>query len=256
MCAVEQGNPAAFVLRRGPVGCLLLHGFPSSPAEMRPLGQYLAQHNISVFAPLLPGFGTIPEDLRGVRWLDWVAAGEAGFQHLERYCSTVVLCGLSMGGTLALFLSVHLPVAGVVAMAPAIRVRDRRFEWAHLLRVFYRWVGSGSQTQPGSSAQVRPPVWHYRRYPPNAVVQFRTLVRATRRALPRVRLPTLILQGRLDGSLDPEGARLVDDRISAKDKTLVWLEHSRHNLAVGVEREQAFEQVHAFIERVAGLRDA
>jgi carboxylesterase len=252
MSVAKQGNPFRFIHRRGPLGCLLLHGFPGSPAEMRPLGRFLAERDISVFAPVLPGFATIPEDLRGVRWLDWVAAGEAGLYLLERGCSTLFVCGLSMGGALALFLGAHVPVAGVIALAPALRVRDRRFEWAHLLAPFHRWVASGRGQEGAPVPQGGVPTWHYRRYPANALVQFLNLVRATRRTLRKVQRPTLIVQSRADGTLYPEGARWAYEQIPAADKTLLWLERSRHNVVVGEERERVFEEVCHFIERVAG----
>ena len=37
---IDQVQPFAF--DRGPIGCVLLHGFTAAPKEMRPLGDYLA----------------------------------------------------------------------------------------------------------------------------------------------------------------------------------------------------------------------
>lgn len=253
----QQGNPAPFFYQQGPVGCLLLHGFTGSPAEMRPLGQYLAERDVTVFAPLLPGFGTIPEDLHGVHWPDWVAAAEAGLLHLRRHCAPLLLCGLSMGGALALYLAAQhgrtpdaaFPLAGVAALAPAIRPRDRRFEWLPLLRFFRTWsepsMGPGDLADP----QNRALGWHYRRYPIEAAVQVRGLVHATRRSLHWIDLPTLIVQTPNDSSLEPEGARWAYQQIPAADKALVWLKRSGHNVLIDVEREEVFAQVHRLIVR-------
>jgi len=252
MSILERGKPSPFTYLRGPVGCLLIHGFPGTPAEMRPLGEYLAGRGYSVMAPLLPGFGTVPEDLRGVRWYDWPAAAEAAYVRLSRRCRAVVICGLSMGGAIALYLAPRLPVAGIVAMAPALRMRDRRFELTHLLRWGIPWVEPGNAPDDLADPRNRALTWHYRRYPSVALGELLNMVRAARRALPRVQVPVLIFQSPRDGLLDPEGARWAYGRIPATDKELVWLQRSGHNIAVDVEREEIFGRIADFVDRVCG----
>jgi len=217
---------------------------------MRPLGDYLAERDISVFAPLLPGFGTIPEDLWGVHWRDWVAAAEAGLHRLQHNCRTLFVCGLSMGGALALYLAAHLEIAGVAALAPAIRHHDRRFEWLPWIASFRPWM----RPQPGpddlADPQARALSWHYRRYPTWAAGQVSHLVRAARRSLRQIQVPVLIVQSPRDSQFTPEGARWAYEQIPAEDKTLIWLERSGHNIAIDVEREKVFAQVHGLITRV------
>jgi carboxylesterase len=253
MQVVERGNPAPFAHQRGPLGCLLLHGFPGSPAEMRLLGDYLAERDVSVVAPLLPGMGTIPEDLRGVRWGDWVAVAEAGLDELRANCSTIFLCGLSMGGALSLYLASRVPVAGVAALAPAIRMRDHRFDLAPVLSPLRPWVEASDSPEDLADPQNRALTWHYQRYPSVAVRQVVYLVRAMRRSLQQIRCPVLIVQSPRDGPLNPEGARWAYERIPVADKCLVWLQRSGHNIVVDVEREEVFAQTYRFIARVAGL---
>lgn len=250
MPVLECGNPAPFTCLRGPVGCVLIHGFPGAPAEMRLLGEYLAGRGISVMAPLLPGFGTVPEDLRGVRWYDWPAAAEAAFFRLSRHCRAVVICGLSMGGAIALYLAPRLPAAGIVAMAPALRLRDRRFEWAHLLGRVISWVGPSSAPDDLADPRNRALTWHYRRHPGAVLAELLVLVRAARRSLPHIRVPVLIFQSPRDGLLNPEGALWAYGRIGSVEKELVWLERSGHNIAVDVEREDIFRRIADFVGRV------
>lgn len=218
---------------------------------MRPLGEYLAERNLTVWAPLLPGHGTIPQDLYGVGWRDWVASAEAGLLHLYRRCSAVCVVGLSLGGTLALYLAAHFRMAGAAALSPAIRLHDRRFEWVCWLAPFVRWVGP-NRREDLADPQARALTWHYRRYPVEAVVQVSHLIRATRRELSRVQAPVLIVQSQRDGLLHPQGARWAYGRVPVADKTLVWLECSGHNVAVDVEREEVFERVYGFVTRVTG----
>ena len=64
-------DPSAFILEGGSVGILLIHGFTGSTTEMRLVGEYLNQHDITVSAPCLPGHGTTIEDLNQRQWSDW-----------------------------------------------------------------------------------------------------------------------------------------------------------------------------------------
>ncbi len=249
MLVSEQGHPGPFSFPRGPVACLLIHGFAASPAEMRPLGEYLAERGITVSAPLLPGHGTVPEDLRRVTWVDWVASAGAALMRLQRAHSTIFLCGLSMGAMVNFHLAAQQPVAGVIALSPAVRPRNKRFRWAHLLGSLQPWVVPDHEHDDLADPQNRALSWHYRRYPGWGAAQFANMVQAGRRALPRVQAPTLIVQSPRDGTLDAEGARWAYERIPAEDKTLVWLERSGHNIVIDVEREQIFEQVFTFIQQ-------
>ena len=60
------------------VGVLLIHGWTSSPQEMRDLGKHLAGQGHTVLGLRLPGHATRPADLKRMRWRDWLAAVEDG----------------------------------------------------------------------------------------------------------------------------------------------------------------------------------
>jgi esterase/lipase len=69
MCIAGQGDPTPFEEWHGEAGCLLLHSFPGSPAELREVGAYLGQRGISVVVPALPGGAPGGLAARGVRRL-------------------------------------------------------------------------------------------------------------------------------------------------------------------------------------------
>src|SRR5262249_50914792 len=58
------------------LGCLLVHGFTATPAEMRPLGEALAARGFPVRGVRLAGHGTSVEDLARTGWRDWYASVE------------------------------------------------------------------------------------------------------------------------------------------------------------------------------------
>src|SRR4051812_28985686 len=99
---------------RAASGVLLVHGFRSSPASLRPLAEELAARGFSVDLPRLPGHGTHFRDMLPTRYDHWRTHVAASARALAARTERVVLVGLSMGGTLALDIasSGAAPVAG------------------------------------------------------------------------------------------------------------------------------------------------
>ncbi|MFW6188532.1 MAG: alpha/beta hydrolase, partial [Actinomycetota bacterium] len=117
----------------GPAGALVLHGFTGVPFSVRPWGRALHEAGAEVVGPVLPGHGTRWEDLAGVRWEQWRDAAAAHVRELRARHDVVVVCGLSMGGALALHLAALLPVDGVVAVNPALSLVSRASRFAAAL---------------------------------------------------------------------------------------------------------------------------
>ena len=125
----------------GRVGVLLVHGFTGSPASMRPWGEYLAAAGLTVRVPRLPGHGTRWQDMNDTRWSDWYREAERGLDELRACCDTVVIGGLSMGGSLCIRLAEQRgpDIDGVILVNPVLttEVRGNR-----LLPVAVRVVAS------------------------------------------------------------------------------------------------------------------
>jgi len=246
MFVAGGADPAPFEAWRGEIGCLLLHGFPGSPSEMRELGQYLADRDVSVIAPLLPGMGKEPAALHGVRWEDWLRAAAKHLRRLQEHCAYTFVGGLSMGGALALYLAAEVPTAGLVAICPAILLRNRFAALLPIAQHFLHWV------ELGEDKDLRDPTapqrqFYYTRVPAAAAAQVYRLTKAAWKVAPSVRVPTLIVQSRHDGSLRSEGASALFARLGTEDKHTLWLERSGHNALIDVERETVFREAYAFI---------
>jgi len=105
----------------GPDGALVIHGFTGTPQSMRSLAQAFATAGFTTELPLLPGHGTAVADMIPTTWDDWSAAAEAAYVDLAGRCRHVVVAGLSMGGTLAVWLAAHhSEIAGLIAINAAV----------------------------------------------------------------------------------------------------------------------------------------
>jgi len=84
-------------------GVLLLHGLSDSPYSMRSLGLNLHEAGAWVLGLRVPGHGTAPSGLAGVRWEDMAAAVQLAMRHLQEKVGSrpLYIVGYSNGGALA-----------------------------------------------------------------------------------------------------------------------------------------------------------
>ncbi|MBC7262778.1 MAG: alpha/beta fold hydrolase [Chloroflexi bacterium] len=247
-------QPDAFYFTSGPVGCLLLHEFMGSPAEMRSMGEYLAEKGFTVSGPLLPGHGTEPNNLSNIHWRDWWAAAEEAFYELRNKCHLVFVAGFSMGALLALRLAAYHPVRGLILMAPAIAEGNLR-SGLTLLRHYARGgcVPLERDDSIGESKMCLN-IWRYDKAPIRAIFQVYRLQKEVMPFLSRVVVPTLIFQGQYDQILGPDAGALTYEAIASSDKELVFLEHSGHFLTVGADREFVWRKAAEWMMARAGGR--
>ncbi len=236
----------AFELGDGPTGCLFLHGFTSSPQVLRSLGQHLADRGIAVSAPRLPGHGTTWQDLATHDATQWVDAADEAFEKLEAATEEAFVLGFSFGGAVALDLASRYRgrVAGLVLLAPFLGSKDpRRFLSPVIRRVVRTLPWGGNDTaDPDAEREIV-----YERVPTGAVHRMLTYVKTVHRKLPQVDVPVLILHGRNDHTAPPVYAQLAYERVSSRDKELVWLDRSYHILPFDYDREEVFRRTYEFI---------
>jgi carboxylesterase len=107
-----------FTLNGGQPAVLLVHGYPGTPMEMRPLADALHEQGWSCRGILLPGFGTQIESLPQTVWTEWLDAVMDALAALKRDHAPVLLAGHSMGGSVAISAAARFPVDGLILLAP------------------------------------------------------------------------------------------------------------------------------------------
>lgn len=229
---------------RGPVACLLLHGFAGSPAEIRPLAEYLAAREITVRAPLLPGHGTDPEDLRGIQWSQWVRAAETELGALRERHGVVHVVGFSMGGLVALYLAAHYEVASVTTLSCPIKLADWRQILVPLAKHFIKDYPAHI-----SNPEIALELQSYDRFPVDAIHSVLRLARQVRKDLHRVTAPLLVVQGDRDRWIVPDSDAHIVAGVSSQIRESLRLPGRNHLITLERGREEVFRAVHAHIER-------
>jgi carboxylesterase len=249
-----------FFRANGPVGCLVVHGFASSPAEVRWLAEHLADAGFTVYAPRLPGHGSHPRDLGRVRRHDWLLALHDAYTLLANQCEQIVLIGHSLGGLLALRLSLDVPAAGVAVLGSPVQFAPGLIHYSRWLKLVLPYTDQtdrgplgdrvrAEQTRRGEPALGRV---RYDRWASAGVAELYALSREVDRRLPDVRAPLLLIYSNADETAPPVNGIRIRARAASADKTLTVLKRSGHNLPIDLERDTVFAETAAFARRVTG----
>jgi carboxylesterase len=236
----------------GSVGCLLLHGFTGTPQNVRPLADYLQRRGLTVSVPRIAGHGTSVDDLDATGPDDWLGTAEAALAELRGKVDSIVVGGISLGGTYTLELARrHRDLLGIVVMAapvldiPALAevVQDPNRPKA----ITAPWASVGALTSDIASGGIT-----YMEMPLDALERGLGLVRRVREGLAEVTCPTLLIYGDHDAIVDKANGPYVLEHLGSADKRLLPLDDSAHEITLDYGKERIMVEVHDFIRRLVG----
>src|SRR5262245_25332917 len=245
---------------RRPLGCLLVHGFTGTPAEMRPLGEALAARGFPVLGVRLAGHGTDVAALTRTRAEEWIASVEEGAARLRATVSRLAVIGMSMGSLLALHHAARRPaeVEALGLCRTPLRLSDWRLRVLplvpHVARLARRYAlipkENGGPDVADPVARAASP--SYRAVPLAGVVELLRLQRTVRPELGRIRQPALLLHGRHDHSVPLANLALLRQRLGSHAVETHVLERSWHVITIDYDREEVARLAGDFLERVEG----
>jgi carboxylesterase len=242
---------------KDPYGVLLLHGFAASLDCVKGVELRIQEQALPEITPTLRGHGAgSPEALRGVVWRDWVSDAEAALDDLGKDAEKVIVVGYSMGGLVALNLAAdHRNVVDSIILAATAIEMATPFAADHPLHPLLPLVAHLRARQPMPSHAGTDSVY-FPWAPASAYAELLEFAEATRRRLPEVYVPALILQGRKDSVVAPQSADIIFDGIAtpAWDKRVLWFENTDHIIFCDCERDAATLAVVSYVRERAGLR--
>ncbi|MCH9670627.1 MAG: alpha/beta fold hydrolase [Gammaproteobacteria bacterium] len=196
------------------LGVVLVHGFLSSPAEVRPLAESLRAAGYPVFGVRLAGHGTSPWDLRDRTWDDWLDSVARGWALMQSMCDRVVLAGFSTGAGLALRFAASQPkgLAAVVAISAAVKFRNPAMSFVplvHSANQFVRLVSSAEGILLFSDNDPEHPDINYQHIPVRALNELRKLSEEVVEQLPNIAADVFVMHGDADPVIDPESLEII-----------------------------------------------
>jgi carboxylesterase len=246
-------------MAKHPFGVLIVHGFTSSLDCVRDIAPPLEAMGLPIRTPVLRGHGETPEALRGVVWQDWVDDGTAALRDLLNEAEKAIIVGHSMGT----LVTVHLAadhrgaVDSVVLAAPLVQLasplapgRPFGFLVPLLKRVLTKWDMPPKYAEPELAQYDTNYPWA----PMEAISQLLAFSGATRKRLPEVSVPALILQSRNDNTVAPESADIAYREIGTapQDKRVVWFERTEHEMFRDCESDSVVEAVADYVQERIG----
>ena len=232
----------------GPVGVLVLHGFTGNPGSMRELAERLAAAGHTVDLPLLPGHGTVIEDMIPTGWNDWLAAAEARYAALAARTDQVVVVGLSMGGALTAWLgSEHQEIAGLVCINAVVSVPPGMREAVQEV------LATGADRFDGIGSDIADPDVTESAYKETPLAPLLTLFDAADSLgddrLGRITSPMLIITSTQDHVVPPDNSDVIAREVAGPVERLVC-ERSYHVVTQDFDKELVFEATVDFVAKV------
>lgn len=233
----------------GPHGVLVLHGFTGNPQSMLGLAEAFAAAGFAVDLPLLPGHGTSVDDLAETGWDDWAAAAESAYLALAATVERVVVAGLSMGGSLTVWLASHHPeIAGIVCINPAVEIAPE------MAKGVQEMLDGGIDRIPAIGGDVADPDQREKAYEETPLRPLLSLAEAADRFrgdLGRIACPVLLLNSPQDHVVDPVNSEILAGAVSGPVER-VTLERSYHVATLDYDRELIEVRAIDFARRVTG----
>ena len=235
---VMIGAEPLFLQRGNEIGILMIHGFTSSPGDFGELANFLAEKNITVYAPLLPGHGTHPRDLKLVSHQDWINSAQQALDLLDTKKKFVL--GYSMGGTLALTLAAKNNLDGVISINSAIFLANRYVAFIPLLRLVETYTAKKSEDIIRFIDEKRVV---YDSTPLDSITELQKLINTVQ--LQKITEPILIFQADKDKIILPESADYIYSNVNSEDKILISLANSTHSKINN--QDETFSRLYEFI---------
>ncbi|PNX52507.1 MAG: hypothetical protein BV458_09220 [Thermoplasmata archaeon M9B2D] len=235
------------------IAFLLVHGFCAAPDEMGTLGQFLESLGIASYAVQLAGHGTAPEELKRTRWIDWYNSVENAFTLVKTWNPKhLFVAGLSMGAALsALLASENQDIDGLILIAPALRIDGVLPKLVPILKYVLRDrdVDVIKAQEPYDIKRTK-----YAKEPVSAYHELFKLQKRVRKKMSNITLPTLIIQGTDDKTINPVNGKIAYEAISSEMKELHMIEGAEHVITCHSTRTQAYAYIQEFITGVTSKK--
>ncbi|MCE9622682.1 MAG: alpha/beta fold hydrolase [Actinomycetia bacterium] len=232
-------------------GALVIHGLTSNPDSMRGIAKALAAAGFHVELPLLPGHGTVMEDLVPIRWSDFVTAVEAAYETLAARVDKVVVVGLSLGGALTLRVGANHPeVAGLVCVNPAAEPQA-----PEIIEMLQGMLDGGTEVMPGIRGDIADPDATESGYDGTSLPTLFSLLVDGLAPLAGeysgMHMPMLLMNSPQDHVVEPRQSEFLAANYGGPIER-ISLDRSFHVATLDYDKDLIIEATVAFAQRVTG----
>jgi len=241
---MEGAGP--FFYQGNKVGIIMIHGGGGGTcADLKLLAEDLHdKEGYTISVPLLPGYGTSPEDLMNTPMQDWYDHLEKEVKTLQQKCENIYMGGHSMGGVLSLISASKNDFDGIFSISTPYDLKGilpKLIPLAKLFRIKYHSVDSDIFREETGGLWIG-----YNKIPVNIGNKIILLLKEMKKVLHMIRCPALLLQGRFDSEIKKSSMENISNAIKSKIKKSVWLEQG-HPILLCNEHDRIVSEIISFI---------
>lgn len=236
---------AEFLEGSAEIGVLVIHGFTGSTQSMRPIAYALNKRGYTVSMPRLAGHGTTAQDMATTGHQDWIKSVEDAYSKLKEKVKNIYVFGLSMGGTLSLYVAQKHDIKGIITVNAAVQMPDEFVQLANNPQVPDYFDGIGSDIKKEGVKE-----WAYPQTPKKCVAEIAKLCDIVRDKLNTIKQPILIFKSLEDHVVPPTNQNYIFDHIGSTVNTLIDLHDSYHVATLDNDAPFIIESTIKFIEKI------
>ena len=232
---------------------LLLHGFTSSPLVFRKMAKYFFEAEFSVYAPVIAGHGSTPDDFSKTNITDWKKSAEEAYEKLKKDYQKVFIVGNSFGGNLAIWLAANNDVDGLVSLGTPVWLRYHNFIKFRLwlygwMKKYYhkpKWNLGLEELQQEDDRS-------YPIIPIKALSSFIAFVeKETVVNLKKIKSPIMVIQANGDRVVHPRSAKHIYDNLNHEQKSIHLIDAKVHDvISSATDSQEVFEKINQFFNSI------
>jgi len=232
------------------IGILFLHGGGGGTcADLKSLAEDLHKKGgYTIKIPLLPGYGTTPEDLRSTPINAWKDFIEREIEILKQKCNKIIVGGHSMGGILTLIFASKHNFDGIFTISAPSGIKIFGIKLVPLIKPFLKFYKLPDVDKMREETGGK---WvGYDRIPLNIVSKINKLMKEMKSVLSKITSPAILFQGRLDSYIKDDSMDFIYEKVNSKKKKRIWLENNDHPILDSPDHNQIVSELNKFISEI------
>ncbi|WP_271853549.1 alpha/beta hydrolase [Planococcus maritimus] len=226
-------------------GVLCIHGFTGGPFEVEPFADYLSEQTDWIIEiPTLPGHGE-KLDLGDQRAEVWMMEAELALKRLKAQADRVIVVGFSMGGLIAMYLSMRYKIDRLVLLSAAVKYISP-VQIREEVREAIRDLVSKRINQ---NALYHLYEYKFRNTPIRSTIEFLRVVKTVEPYYRLIDVPAFIVQGEKDGVVPPSAAQHIYDHLGSTEKHLYHSATGKHLICYSDDVAEWFPKALEFMRK-------
>lgn len=210
-------------------GCMLIHGYTTTPDEINELSNMLNNEGYTVLSITLPRVGN-----KQASYHDWIKSVEDGYETLRKTCRRIYFVGHSVGALLAMYMAEKYVFTKLVVISPPLFMKNKSINFAFLLKLFKKY-------------ESLTPEKHDEKIALESLDQFNMLKSIVKLNMKKIEEPILVVYSEKDNIVDEKSVRFIEGNTSSKEVKKLYLKESTHGVIDISEKALISNEVLSFL---------